>query len=115
MDVIVLVWVPYRAGIFQGRSYERHVRFFFDRFVGEVYAPEQLEWTTLEERRKHSRLLMLYKLKNNIVRVDASRKLIPNERPSRNNNEQALAILLLLPFNGHRQLVDYSATFWVCT
>ena len=21
---------------------------------------------------------------------------------------------LLLPFNGHRQLVDYSATFWVC-
>jgi hypothetical protein len=23
-------------------------------------------------------------------------------------------ILLLLQFNGHRQLVDYSATFWVC-
>ena len=22
-------------------------------------------------------------------------------------------LLLLLPFNGHRQLVDYSATFWV--
>jgi hypothetical protein len=33
MDVILLVWVPYRAGIFQGRSYEGHVRFFFDRFV----------------------------------------------------------------------------------
>jgi hypothetical protein len=53
---------------------------------------EQLEWITLEERRKHSRLLMMYKLKNNIVRVDASSKLIPNERPSRNNNEQALRI-----------------------
>ena len=53
---------------------------------------EQLEWTTLEERRKHSRLLMMYKLKNNIVRFDASSKLIPNERPSRNNNEQALRI-----------------------
>jgi hypothetical protein len=53
---------------------------------------EQLEWTTLQERRKHSRLLMMYKLKNNIVRVDASSKLIPNERPSRNNNEQALPI-----------------------
>ena len=37
-------------------------------------------------------LLMMYKLKNNIVRVDASSKLIPNERPSRNNNEQALRI-----------------------
>jgi hypothetical protein len=34
----------------------------------------------------------MYKLKNNIVRVDASSKLIPNERPSRNNNEQALRI-----------------------
>jgi hypothetical protein len=39
MDVIWLVWVPYRAGIFQGRSYEGHVRFFFDRFVGDVYVP----------------------------------------------------------------------------
>ena len=53
---------------------------------------EQLEWTTLQERRKHSRLLMMYQLKNNIVRVDASSKLIPNEQPSRNNNEQALRI-----------------------
>ena len=34
---------------------------------------EQLEWTTLQERRKHSRVLMMYKLKNNIVRVDASK------------------------------------------
>jgi hypothetical protein len=34
---------------------------------------------------------MMYKLKNNIVQVDASSKLIPNERPSR-NNEQALRI-----------------------
>ena len=25
-----------------------------------------------------------------------------------------LLLLLLLPFIGHRQLVDYSATFWVC-
>ena len=39
MDVILLVWVPYRASIFQGRSYEGHVRFFFDRFVGDVYFP----------------------------------------------------------------------------
>jgi hypothetical protein len=39
MDVILLVWVPYRAGILQGKSYEGHVRFFFDRFVGDVYVP----------------------------------------------------------------------------
>jgi hypothetical protein len=39
MDVILLVWVPYRAGILQGRSYEGHIGFFFDRFVGDVYVP----------------------------------------------------------------------------
>jgi hypothetical protein len=39
MDVILLVWVPYRAGIFQCRSYEGHVHFVFDRFVGDVYVP----------------------------------------------------------------------------
>ena len=60
------------------------------RYVTNRY--HNTSWTTLQERRKHSRLLMMYKLKNNIVRVDASSKLIPNERPSRNNNEQALRI-----------------------
>ena len=53
---------------------------------------KQLECTTLQERRKLSRLLMMYKLKNNIVRVDASSKLTPNDWPSRNNKEQALRI-----------------------
>jgi hypothetical protein len=28
MDVILLVWIPDSAGIFQGRSYEGNVRFF---------------------------------------------------------------------------------------
>jgi hypothetical protein len=39
MDVILLVWIPYWASILQGRSYEGHIRFFFDRFVGDVYVP----------------------------------------------------------------------------
>ena len=81
------------------RLYEQHGRCLI-KYVTKRYHNtssvssmiEQLEWTTLQERRKHSRLLMMYKLKNNIVRVDASSKLIPNERPSRNNNEQALPI-----------------------
>ena len=30
------------------------------------------------------------------------------------NNRFLLLFFLLLPFNGHRQLVDYSAPFWVC-
>jgi hypothetical protein len=43
MDVILLVCVPYRASIFQGRSYEGHVRFFFDRFVGDAKICEPLD------------------------------------------------------------------------
>ena len=51
-----------------------------------------LEWTTLQERRKQSRLIMMYKLNNNYVKIDTSNKLIPNERPSRNTNKKAFRI-----------------------
>jgi len=53
---------------------------------------EDLNWTPLQERRKQSRLVMIYKMKNNYVRNDASGKLIPAARPTRNNNDQALQI-----------------------
>ena len=91
------VWDPYqqndihRLEIVQRRA-ARYVTNLYHNTSSVSSMIEQLEWTTLQERRKHSRLLMMYKLKNNIVRVDASSKLIPNERPSR-NNEQALRIL----------------------
>ena len=91
------VWDPYqqndihRLEMVQRRA-ARYVTNLYHNTSSVSSMIEQLEWTTLQEWRKHSRLLMIYKLKNNIVRVDASSKLMPNERPSRNNNEQALRI-----------------------
>ena len=80
------VWDPY-----QQNDIHRYVTNRYHNTSSVSSMIEQIEWTTLEERRKHSRLLMMYKLKNNIVQVDVSSKLIPNERPSI-NNEQALRI-----------------------
>jgi hypothetical protein len=91
------VWDPYqqndihRLEMIQRRA-ARYVTNRYHNTSSVSSMIEQIEWTILEERRKHSRLLMMYKLKNNIVRVDASSKLMPNERPSRNNNEQALHV-----------------------
>jgi hypothetical protein len=91
------VWDPYQQNDIHWLEMvqRRAARYFTNRYHNTSSVSsmiEKIEWTTLEERRKHSRLLMMYKLKNNIVRVDASSKLIPNEWPSRNNNEQALHI-----------------------
>jgi hypothetical protein len=55
---------------------------------------------------------MMYKLKNNIVRVDASSKLIPNERPSRNNNEQALRIPSCKTTLWYRLVTYRAALLW---
>ena len=89
------VWDPYQQNYIHRLEmvHRRAARYATNRYYNTSSVSsmiEQLEWTTLQERRKHSRLLMMYKLKNNIVRVDASSKLIANERPFRNNNEQAL-------------------------
>ena len=53
---------------------------------------DELNWPSLQKRREESRLFMMYKMKNNLVRADTSCKLIPSERPSRNSNDQALQI-----------------------
>ena len=41
---------------------------------------EQLNWVSLEERRKRARLSMLCKIKNNDVNINAGHKLIPPDR-----------------------------------
>ena len=43
----------------------------------------QLEWDTLENRRKIARLTLMYKITNGIVNIDPSSKLIPPNRYSR--------------------------------
>ena len=53
---------------------------------------EQLEWQTLEERRKIASLSIMYKMMNDKLNIDVTGKLKPQERPSRNSNSRALQI-----------------------
>ena len=41
---------------------------------------QQLQWPTLEERRKKARLTLLYKVANGEVKIDAVNKLIPPDK-----------------------------------
>ena len=48
---------------------------------------DQLKWPTLQQRRKNARLVMLYRLTNGYVQVDASDRLVPPNRLSRGMHE----------------------------
>ena len=53
---------------------------------------DQLNWTSIEERRKNARLTMLYKINSHEVNVAASHKLIPPDRISRNMSKNSFQI-----------------------
>ncbi len=53
---------------------------------------DTLEWPSLERRRKEARIIMLYKIKNNLVAIDPSNKLAPNPRQSRHHHNQSLKV-----------------------
>ena len=53
---------------------------------------QKLQWPTLEERRKKARLILLYKVANGEVKIDAGNKLIPPDRLSRHTNAQSFQI-----------------------
>ena len=53
---------------------------------------ENLEWSSLENRRKNARLTMLYKIKHEKVNIDARDKLVPPDRISRNMNKNSFQI-----------------------
>ena len=53
---------------------------------------QKLQWPTLEERRKKARLILLYKLANREVKIDAGNKLLPPDRLSRHTNAQSFQI-----------------------
>ena len=52
----------------------------------------QLQWTSLEERRKTARLILLYKISNGLVKIDAADRLITPSRFSRNMNRKSFQI-----------------------
>lgn len=53
---------------------------------------QQLQWPTLEERRKNARLTLLYKIANEEVKINAGDKLIPPDRLSRHTNAHSFQI-----------------------
>jgi hypothetical protein len=53
---------------------------------------EDLNWKSLEDRRKIAKLIMMYKLVNGLVLVNTEDSLIPLDRISRNNNTKAYQI-----------------------
>ena len=53
---------------------------------------EDLNWKSLEDRRKIAKLTMMYKLVNGLVLVNTEDRLIPPDRISRNNNTKAYQI-----------------------
>ena len=70
------------------------------RFVCNNYSREasvtamvkELGWRSLKQRRADQRLVMLYKIVNNLVDVDLCNELIPLTRNSRNNHSRAFKI-----------------------
>ena len=91
------VWDPYT--ITNIRKIEmvqrRAARFTLNRFRNRSSVSsmiEQLGWTSLEERRKHQRLTMLYKIRNGLVAVDGTQYLTSVQRPTRHNHDQALIV-----------------------
>ncbi len=96
LEYACTVWDPYQQNdihkldMVQRRA-ARYVTNKYDRSsVTDII--HQLDWPSLEDRRKVSRLSMMYKIRNNKVDVDASNKLIPTTRPSRNNNQMSMQI-----------------------
>ena len=72
---------------------QRHVaRYVLNRFnylssVDEML--QELQWNTLEERRKKDRLVMFYKIHNDQTGIDTGKYLKPLGRVSRHVNNQA--------------------------
>jgi hypothetical protein len=74
---------------------------------------EDLNWKSLEDRRKIAKLTMMYKLVNGLVLVNTEDRLIPPDRIFRIYSKP-FQMFLFSPECGHHQFVDYSASFWMC-
>jgi hypothetical protein len=51
---------------------------------------ESLKWTPLAERRREQRLILLFKIVNNLVAIPTDDVITFNNRPSRNSNNRQI-------------------------
>ena len=72
------------------RSAARFVKSNYERTKGTVTKLiENLEWQTLEECRKNTRLTLMYKIANGLIEIPSDRYLTPITRRSRHNNSKS--------------------------
>ena len=72
------------------RRAARFVKSKYERSKGTVTRLlKELEWQTLEERRKNIRLTLMYKISNNLIDIPSDRYLTPATRLSRLNNSKS--------------------------
>ena len=65
-------------------------RFHYTSSVSSIL--EELKWPTLEERRRKARLVLMYKIVNGLVKIDATDRLIKPSRISRNMDQHCFQI-----------------------
>ncbi|KAK3108532.1 hypothetical protein FSP39_010045 [Pinctada imbricata] len=91
------VWDPYQIGQKEQlekvqRRGARYVTGQYRKRISVTSLIEQLEWKSLETRRKEFRLAMMYKIFNNIVAIDATKYFQQPLRRSRNHHAFSLAL-----------------------
>ena len=73
----------------------RAARFACDNYKREASVTtmlDELGWRSLNQRRADQRLIMLYKIVNNLVEADLSKELIPLARHFRNSQAKSFRI-----------------------
>ena len=68
------------------RSSARFVTGTYDKTSSVTTLIKQMNWPTLEERRRHSRLTMMYKINNQLVDIDKSHHLTLHQSTTRGHN-----------------------------
>jgi hypothetical protein len=95
MDYSATVWDPYlQKDIDRIEGVQRRVaRFIFNDYMcsSTVTAMmESLKWTPLAERRREQRLILLFKIVNDLVAITIHDIITFNNRPRRNSNNRQI-------------------------
>ena len=97
MEYACTTWDPYQQNnrhsleMVQRRA-ARYVRNRYHNTSSVTEMLHQLQWISLEARRRQARLVLLYKISNNLVKIDPTSKLIPTKRLSRNIHDRFFQI-----------------------
>ena len=91
------VWDPYNQNNIQKiemvqRRGARYVNNQHSSLTSVDSMMEDLKWRSLEDRRRDARLVLMYKIENNLVAVQKEGRLIPSNRRSRHIHDKSYQI-----------------------